>query len=513
MQSQQEEGVVQFEDGIIDWLVDDPRHVLIRRPHYDASSVVKLDIYSGSIVSVIADRENVGEWLSDGRGSPRLYQYYDGKIEKWYYRLSDNNGWNLLHKSKVGDNDSFEPVGFGDSPDQLMIMKPDGEHQALWSVDLKNDLAEKLIYSRPDADLGSVMQLGKFRRMVAVSYATDVNHLYFFDPELEKISDRFTSVFSNKQVAVMDESWDKSVYLVNIDSPRDPGRNFFYFAGENRLKLISFSNPLLMGYELSEMKPIDYSAADGVRIPGYLTLPQGKPAKMLPTVILPHGGPHSRDYQGFDWLPQYLAAKGYAVLQSNYRGSGGMGGEWMGEGGYKAWRQVISDLTDGTHWLVKQGIADPNRICVVGWSYGGYAALMSAIEHSDLYRCVVSIAGVTDPQTLIRDRENFLNKRAERAFIGTEDEVLKNGSPLRRVAEIKAPVLMFHGERDVNVPVRHSELMDKALKKAGKSSEFIFYKGTDHHIERNAYRIDMLTRIGAFLEKNMGQTAPDVAAR
>ena len=269
--------------------------------------------------------------------------------------------------------------------------------------------------------------------------------------------------------------------------------------------MVSAIQPELAGRELAKMKPVEYPAADGTKIPAYLTLPPGQPAKNLPVIILPHGGPTARDDWGFDWLAQFLVAKGYAVLQSNYRGSAGYGKNWEGENAFHGWRKAVADINDGAKWLIAQGIADPKRICALGGSYGGYAALMGSLQAPGLYRCVVSIAGVTDPETLIWDYDHFLGKKAVRHEVGTEDEVIVKGSPLRRAAEFTVPVLMFHGEKDFNVPIRHSEKLDEALRKAGKSSELITYPDVDHHFLRSAARIDMLDRIGVFLGKYLGQ--------
>ena len=193
------------------------------------------------------------------------------------------------------------------------------------------------------------------------------------------------------------------------------------------------------------------------------------------------------------------------MLQSNYRGSGGYGSNWSGEGGFRAWRTAVSDLTDGAQYLVDEGISDPARICVVGWSYGGYAALMSGVEEPDRYRCLVSIAGVTDPGMLIDDYRYFVSRKFIQKFIGREEEVLKHGSPLRRASEIRVPVLLFHGNLDLNVSVGHSKKMAKALRRAKQSVEYIEYEDVEHSIVRNSYRVDMLDRIGSFLDAHIGQ--------
>jgi dipeptidyl aminopeptidase/acylaminoacyl peptidase len=246
------------------------------------------------------------------------------------------------------------------------------------------------------------------------------------------------------------------------------------------------------------MKPIRYAAEDGVEIPGYLTLPSNR-SLPVPAVVLPHGGPSARDYWAYDFLAQFLAASGYAVLQSNYRGSDGYGGEWLGEGGFRGWRRALGDIGAGARYLVEQGIADRERMCVVGWSYGGYAALMSAVEHGDKYRCAVSIAGVTDPLALSAGMRQFVGGLGSRTFIGAGDDVFKAGSPLERAGEIDVPVLLIHPHEDANVPFAQSEAFARALERARKDVEFVEYEQAEHDISPERYRIDLLARLAEFL--------------
>jgi dipeptidyl aminopeptidase/acylaminoacyl peptidase len=255
------------------------------------------------------------------------------------------------------------------------------------------------------------------------------------------------------------------------------------------------------------MTPIQYTASDGVVVPAYLTLPGPEDKGPYPTILLPHGGPQSRDVWGFGWLTQFLVANGFAVLQSNFRGSGGYGRDWVGEGGFKSWRLVIADLEAGARAVVERGIADPERMCIVGWSYGGYAALMSVLEHSGRYRCVVSIAGVTDPGLLAKDLRRYLGGRAAaEEMIGRDAEVLARGSPKKRAAEFQVPVLLFHGDEDVNVPVDHSRKLAKALRRKKRSVGYFEYADAEHDIWRDSYRIDMLERMGDFLHEHLADS-------
>jgi dipeptidyl aminopeptidase/acylaminoacyl peptidase len=496
----------QFQDQIVDWLVDDPKRVLVVMPNNKGATLKPLDVYSGGTGAAIERKSGFVRWISDGRGSARLYRYMSEDQIRWHYRLSGERKWRKLHKSKMTDlDDEFYPIGFGEDPNGLLVLKPHEGRVALWSMDLKGEKDDEIVFSHPEVDVDGPDILGKFRRIVAIGYSTDKSHLHFFDEAVEEISEMLSENFSDKSVGVIDESWDRRYYIVHVGSDLDPGTYYRFDVQQKHLLRISAQYPLLESRSLSPLKPIRYAAQDGVEIPGYLTLPATGAEGALPAVILPHGGPESRDYWEFDWIVQFLAAKGYAVLQSNYRGSGGYGSDWSGVGGFRAWRTAISDLTDGAKYLVDQGIADPARICVVGWSYGGYAALMSGVEQPDRYRCLVSIAGVTDPQTLIDDYRHFVNRRGVTEFVGRDAEVIKHGSPLRRASEIKAPVLLFHGDQDVNVSVGHSKKMARALERAKKSVAYIEYEDVEHSIKRNGYRVDMLDKIGSFLDAHIGQ--------
>lgn len=526
LQRQSQGHLAQFLDGVVDWLVDDPRHVLAevpnvmpgsidvyRRAHASGrgSSVRPVDIYSGDTgipVETQSSESGVVGWRSDGRGMARLYWRMTRIDLRWKYRRSGKSKWRKLHKAKLVDlDDEYYPVGFGSDPDELLVVKPHEGRLALWSEDLKGERDDEVVFSHPEVDVGDTLVLGKFKRTVAIEYSTNRSHLHFFDGAIEKISQKLTSHFPGKTVRVIDESWGRRYYIVHVESDREPGIYYRFDVEKKKLLKISQQYPLLESRSLSPMKSIRYPARDGTEIPAYLTLPEDAKESALPAVILPHGGPMSRDYWEFDWLAQFFAAKGYAVLQSNYRGSGGYGTDWAGEGGFRAWRTAINDLTDGAKYLVEQGVVDPARVCVVGWSYGGYAALMSGVVEPERYRCLVSIAGVTDPEMLIEDLAHFMNKAAMQKFIGRDDEVVKRGSPWKRASEIRAPVLLFHGDQDINVLVHHSQRMSTALKRAKKSVEYIEYEGVEHSIRRNDYRVDMLDRIGSFLDEHIGQPA------
>jgi dipeptidyl aminopeptidase/acylaminoacyl peptidase len=220
--------------------------------------------------------------------------------------------------------------------------------------------------------------------------------------------------------------------------------------------------------------------------------------------VLPHGGPSSRDEWGFDWLAQFLAARGYVVIQPNYRGSSGYGDEFQNENGFRNWRTSIADVADAARYLVNEGIADKSRLAIVGWSYGGYAALQSAAIEPDLFKAVVAIAPVTDLGLLKREAEGFTNSELVKGFVGSGENA-RSGSPLQNAAAIKAPVLLVHGDLDSNVGIEHSLKMASALKSGGKPVEMLRYDGLDHQLDDSNARVEMLTKIGELLNRTIGQ--------
>ena len=261
--------------------------------------------------------------------------------------------------------------------------------------------------------------------------------------------------------------------------------------------------------ETAEVRKIDYPATDGLRIPAYLTLPVGRPAKNLPLIAFPHGGPEARDRLGFDWWAQALASQGYAVLQPNFRGSN-LDASWV-KAGYGEWgRKMQTDISDGVRALAEQGVIDPARVCIVGASYGGYAALAGVSLQSGIYRCAVAVAPISDPTSMrkwISRREGGPGPsvRYWDRFLGVEgkgvDEQLNAVSPLQHAAQVSVPVLLIHGKEDSTVPYEQSTEMASALKRAGKSVELVSLKTEDHYLSQSATRLQMLKTSVDFLKK------------
>lgn len=328
--------------------------------------------------------------------------------------------------------------------------------------------------------------------------------MVYFDPELARLSrDLGKALPDQPLINIVGASADESKLLLIASSDTQPGMVYLYDKAARALEPLLPMRDVLEKVTMGKMQPVTYPAADGTMIPGYLTLPPGSDGKNLPAIVMPHGGPGSRDEWGFDWLVQYFTAKGYAVLQPNFRGSAGYGEDWYGRNGFQAWPTAIGDVNDAGRWLVSQGIAKPDRLAIVGWSYGGYAALQSQVLDPALYKAVVAIAPVTDLAFLVRDAQDYTNSNLVRDFIGTGPHV-EAGSPRRQAAKFAAPVALFHGTLDLNVDVRHSQAMAKALHEAGKTVTYHEFKDLQHDLGDGIGRAQMLAEIGQFLAGALG---------
>lgn len=337
---------------------------------------------------------------------------------------------------------------------------------------------------------------------------------------------KFISVLTAAQKALPDgyrvyiESWDQSRnrFILFAESDTDAGMYLDLDVGKGALNLIARAYANIAPENLSPVKPFVYKTRDGVSLQGYLTLPAGVDGKGLPLIVMPHGGPVARDELGYDWWQQYMAAQGYAVLQVNFRGSFGYGSNFI-LAGYGEWGGAMQDdVTDGVKHLIDEGVADAERVCIVGASYGGYSALAGAAFTPDLYKCAFSYSGVSDLGRMLNwERKRYGAKSSTYALwkyrIGEPGDEVDARSPVNSIDSISADIMLIHGKDDTVVDIEQSEVMAKALKKAGKPHDFIKLKGEDHWLSTEKTRIAMLEELGGFLAKHLGPGAkPDERA-
>ena len=517
-------GLRQFDGDIIDWLPGGSNEVLMTRLFLpegfrDTPSniqrtkrgvgVVRLNVETLATTIVEQPRDNVASWMSDGQGHVRLLgtaqlsaeAYTTGRV-KWAYRTASSRDWKPL--TDYIDSDDFQPLAIDASINSLYALRKRNGRMALTKLELTDPHTEIVVAENPRVDIDNVVRSGNGQRVIGYTYSDEYPHIVYFDSEYKALSTALTGALPNHAaVHFSTASDDGNKILLFAGTDRDPGRYYLFDKTRKSLGEVMAVRPNLASHTLAEVKPITYAAADGTAIPAYLTLPPGRDAKNLPAVVLPHGGPSDRDEWGFDWLSQFLAARGYAVIQPEYRGSGGFGDAWLAKNGFQGWRTSVGDISAASRYLAKEGIADPNRIAILGWSYGGYAALQSAEIEPSLYKAVVAIAPVTDLTLLKSENEDFVTRNETAKFVGGGANAI-DGSPLHQAAAIRAPVLLVHGDRDLNVGFLHSERMQAALQEAGKQSELLSFAGLDHQLEDNEARASMLLKIGQLLDRTIG---------
>ncbi|WP_232476043.1 alpha/beta hydrolase family protein [Flavisphingomonas formosensis] len=516
-------GLHQFDGEIIDRL-DQREWVLLSRsyvPQVDIGTrlaqtrsglgVDKVNVRTLAVQNVEVARENAARYMSDGNGHVRIMQMEMTAgpqqsltgVTVTYYRSSQGDGWKELARNDPKTDQSFTPLGVDGGQNAVYVLKKKDGRNALYKILLDGSMQTDLVYANPQVDVDDIVTLGRDGHVIGVSYVTDRREVAYLDPDYEKLARSLSKALPGLPlVRFIDASRDLSKLLIFAGSDIDPGRYYVLDRSTHQMKEISLARPDLEHVRLAEQKAVTYSSIDGVRVPAYLTLPPGSNGKNLPALVMPHGGPSARDEWGFDWLAQYFAHRGFAVLQPNFRGSSGYGADWFVDNGFRSWRTAIGDVVGAGRWLIKEGIADPAKLGIFGWSYGGYAALQSNVLDSDLFKAVIAVAPVTDLQSLKQEAQNFTNDRLVRAFVG-DGPAVTDGSPVRHAAAFKAPVLMFHGDQDGNVRIFQSREMDDALRHAGKSSELVVFKGLDHQLDDSDARTQLLARSYDFLKANL----------
>ncbi|HYL03016.1 MAG TPA: S9 family peptidase [Steroidobacteraceae bacterium] len=503
----------QFQDRIVNWLPDDPRHVLIELGD-DGSvfpSVYSVDVYRGNLKLVVPAHPPIMDWTADSRGVVRFGYGFSHDTGVYIARSGPDSPWHTLEEFKRFTHERFDPLAIGPDPDQLFVFAPYEGRTAVWQMDLGRSGDLKLLYSRPDVDVGGLLEWPTDRHVVGFVYETDRPHTHFIDPRAEAVDAMLERALPGEYHVVIDATHDGTRLVTFSFSDVLPARYDLLDTATGTLTPLGRQSGELHESELAPLKPVVVPGPDGSSIPGYLTLPLGAPAgRALPAVVLPHGGPYARDHWGYDPLVQLLANRGYAVLQLNFRGSTGYGEQWR-NAGHQAWGTIMhADITAGAHWLVGSGIADPARMCIVGWSYGGYAALVGVEKEPHLYRCAVSIAGVSDLTQMEQDDERFYGgKDAAGDSMGTDKAQLEAESPLAHADRIQVPVLLIHGEDDYIVLVGQSRAMARALARHGVRSRLVLIPHGDHSLTRPQMRLTLYREVATFLAANLG--APPAA--
>jgi dipeptidyl aminopeptidase/acylaminoacyl peptidase len=473
---------------------------------FDAPAVYRIDLATLQSEKIVEAQGGVWDWYADSKGVVRTGIGGEGK--KWWvlYRDRADQPFVRTKRREYDDDDigvdKFLPLGDSDTGYAMATGK--SGRFGLYKYDFRNDVIGEQVYENPEVDIDDFDL--KDGRLTAVYYNDDKPEIEWFDPELKKLQVRIDHALPGHANRVISRSADDMRLLILSASADDPGTVYFFDRKSNRMSPFAALYQPLLGKRLAPMEPVRYKARDGLEIRGYLTLPPGRGDKNLPLIVMPHGGPFVRDSWGYDAWVQYLASKGYAVLQPNYRGSTGFGKAFVEKGVGQFGRGMQDDVDDGVKWLAERGTADPKRVCIMGASYGGYAAMLAAVRNPEIYRCAISLAGISDVAAQLRyDRKSFAASRYFRNWRdkvrGDKDFELDTISPLKMAEKMTVPILIAHGTNDHNVPVTQSQKMHDALLKLKRPHEFVLYKDEGHGLSDPAHATDFLNRMGAFLDK------------
>jgi dipeptidyl aminopeptidase/acylaminoacyl peptidase len=400
------------------------------------------------------------------------------------------------------------PDVYGVSPDgkALVFGVPSGNDVDVQTVDL--DSGVRGASFDPGKSFNDIVIDPLTGRILATIHTREKREYSFYNPDDQAHWDKVLRAFPGANVDLESWSADRSRIVVHVSGGQDGDCFMLVDLNTKRADAIGYAYEGITANDTAQVTAISYQAQDKLRIPAYLTLPRGREPKDLPLIVLPHGGPHSRDEPGFDWWPQALASRGYAVLQPQFRGSDGWGNAFLAAGYGEFGRKMQTDLSDGVRDLAAKGIIDPKRVCIVGASYGGYAALGGATLDTGVYRCAVSVAGLSDLRSFLTQMKNDFQNVSVRfwdRFLGIDqgkDDILDAISPIKHVDRISIPILLIHGKDDTVVPFDQSAMMVDAMKKAGKPVQFVQLTGEDHWLSRSETRLQMLKATVDFLEAN-----------
>jgi len=514
----------QFQDRVINWNPGAPDTVLIEADEglsesqlsgnvavygnfgtHALPAVWELNVVTGGLRMRQAARDPIRHWVTDQHGQVRLGYGFAGVTVSYYARLSGDRDWRRLTKFEVFTRENhFEPLAISDDdPNKAYAIAPFEGRDAVWLMDLADKEDPTLIFSHPLVDVSAPV-LSETHALLGIRYDTDRPLMYYTNARVSSLIDAVKKAFPGRFTTVVDSTRDEQVYLLRSASDREAPTYSVFDVKKASLTRLGAPYPDIDSSALAPLQSIEYPARDGTKIPGYLTVPVGSAKKDLPLVVMPHGGPIYRDTWQYFFLRAFLASRGYAVLQMNFRGSSGYGSDWF-FAAHQDWGGLTyDDVVDGARWAIQQGIADPKRVCIVGWSFGGYLALVGAQRNPDLFQCSVSIAGLSDLGRLIDEGHNWVSASAIKKQIGTDPEKLKRDSPRLHAQEFNVPLLMFHGDRDAQAPYSQSRDMDTALTRAHKPHRFITLKDADHQLSSEADRATMLREVEAFLAEHIG---------
>jgi len=500
--------------SLVDTLRDDDRYVLVSRS-IDNSFLFRLDTMTGEVDTVATSPLDFGTFVVDREGAVRYaFGRDDDNSQASYRRVGDD--WQLVHRREMGEGGSQVPLGITEDGRVIMSMSDDGEPSRIVKVDPATR-EETLLAKNDNVEPMGALTSSDGKELLAVRFMDGIPAYQLVNPghPESRLVAGLVQAFPNHSVAIQDISEDGNLVLLTAFSDVDPGSAFLFNRTTGQARFLMSRMSWIKPEQMSEMRPITLKARDGVELHGYITIPRGSDGKNLPLILNPHGGPHGpRDMWGFNPEVQFLANRGYAVLQINFRGSGGYGDAFEAKG-FRNWgTTMIDDMTDAVRWTIQQGIADPDRICTYGASYGGFAALQSVVREPEMYRCTIGYVGVFSIPLMFTDGD-IPESESGRAYLRrVHPEALaeqRAQSPAYNIDRIRIPVMLVHGERDLRVPMSQFRLLRDRLVEAGRPPEKIVLEEREGHgFFDFQNQVDLYTAMEAFLDRHIGEGAASV---
>lgn len=500
--------VSQFQDNVISFLPDDPEHVLIaldlKVPNLPG--VYKVNVNTGAKSRITRGKMMIRDWMADRQGNLRLGEalsYKDGRAST-RVRIGDDDKWHTLFEYNALDEPAITPVGFAKDPNILYYKAYKGDKKALYKIDLLTKQST-LVFADEEYDVdGALIYSKKTNNVIGIYHSNSEDGRIYWDDSIGKFQQSLNEALPDSDVYLVDFSRDENIYLLYTENDYTPG---MYYLGDRKDKSVTpvlDQYPALIPEVLTEHKFVTYTARDGTELEGYLTLPLNAEGP-VPAILHPHGGPGARESDGFDYWTSFFANRGYAVFRPNFRGSTGYGYEFA-QSQMKGWGLTMQDdLTDAANWLVEQKIAKPDSMCIVGASYGGYAATMAAVKTPDLFKCAISFAGVTNLKKLVIRSRRYTNSKFVKNQIGDDYSDLETRSPYYQAEKVKIPMLFLHGEDDRVVDVEQSRLMVDELQDLDKPVEYIELENGDHYLSIQRNRHAAFKAMDVFLKTHLGE--------